>query len=129
MCVKVKPEYMKPYNDSNFNMIINCEILKNLIESFMKCQISDKGIVFSIDITKQMGLCNAIDLKCSGCNRKYLLQTSYQSSKLNSKNGRKFYDVNIQSVIAFREIGKSLEGISLFCRSNEYAATISQKIT
>ena len=71
MCVKVKPEYMKPYNDSNFNMIINCEILKNLIESFMKCQISDKGIVFSIDITKQMELCNAIDLKCSGCNRKY----------------------------------------------------------
>ena len=26
---------MEPDNDSNFNMIINCEILKNLIESLM----------------------------------------------------------------------------------------------
>ena len=25
---------MEPDNDTNFNMIINCEILKNLIESF-----------------------------------------------------------------------------------------------
>ena len=27
---------MEPDNDSNFNMIINCEILKNLIESFVR---------------------------------------------------------------------------------------------
>ena len=27
------------YNDSNFNMIINCEILKHPTESFTKCQI------------------------------------------------------------------------------------------
>ena len=32
---------MEPDNDSNFNMIINCEILKNL-ESFMKCQICEE---------------------------------------------------------------------------------------
>ena len=32
---------MEPDNGSNFNMIINCKILKNLIESFMKCQICD----------------------------------------------------------------------------------------
>ena len=42
----------EPENDSNFNIIVNCEILKNLIESFMKCQICDGDIVFSIDITK-----------------------------------------------------------------------------
>ena len=46
-------------NDSNFNMI---------------------DIVFSsIDITKRMGLCNTIDLKRIDCNRKYSLETSYQS--------------------------------------------------
>ena len=75
---------MEPDNDSNFNMIINCEILKNLIESFnfMKCQICQIDI-FSIDITKRMGLCNTIDLKCIDCNWKYSLETSYQSSKLN----------------------------------------------
>ena len=27
---------MEPDNDSNFKMIINCEILKNLIESFVR---------------------------------------------------------------------------------------------
>ena len=30
------------YNDSNFNMIINCEILKHPTESFTKCQICDR---------------------------------------------------------------------------------------
>ena len=29
------------YNDLNFNMIINCEILKHLTKSFTKCQICD----------------------------------------------------------------------------------------
>ena len=32
---------MEPENSSNFNMIIKCEILKTLFESFMKCQICD----------------------------------------------------------------------------------------
>ena len=59
---------IEPDNDSNSNMIINCEILKNLIKSFMKCQICDSDIVFSIDITKRMGLCNTLDLKCIACN-------------------------------------------------------------
>ena len=68
-------DVMEPDNDSNFNMIINCEILKNLIESFKKCQICDSGIVFSIDITKKMGLCDTIDLKCIDCNWNYSLET------------------------------------------------------
>ena len=92
-------DVMEPDNDSNFNMIINCEISKNLIESFMKCQICDSGIVFSINITKRMGLCNTIDLKCIDCNWNYSLETSYQSSKLNSKTGRKFYDRLIFKVL------------------------------
>ena len=76
---------MKLDNDGNFNMIINCEILKNLTESPMKCQIYDSDVVFSIDISKQIGLCNTIDLKCSGCSWKYSFETSYQTSKRNSK--------------------------------------------
>ena len=119
---------MEPDNDSNFNMIINCEIFKNLIQSFMKCQsVCDSDIVFSIDITKRMGLCNTIDPKC-GCNWKYSLETSYQSSKLNSKNVRKFYEINIQSVIAFCKIGKGLEGISSFCRSTDMPPPLAKKL-
>ena len=76
---------MKLDNDGNFNMIVNCEILKNLTESSMKCQICDSDVVFSIDISKQIGLCNTIDLKCSGCSWKYSFETSYQTSKRNSK--------------------------------------------
>ena len=64
-------------NDSNFNMIIYCEILKNLIDSFMKCEICDGDVVFSISITKRIGLCNIIYLKCSGCNWKYSIETFY----------------------------------------------------
>ena len=82
----------------------------------MKCQICYSDLVFSIYLTKRIELCNTIDLKYSGCKWKYSLETSYQLSTLNLKNGRKFYDINIQSVIAFREILKSFEGISSFYR-------------
>ena len=92
----------------------------------MRCQICDSGIVFSIDITKRMGLCNTIDLKCIYCYWNYSLETSYQS-ELNSKTGRKFYYINIQSVIAFCEIGKGLEGISLFCRSMNMLPPLAKK--
>ena len=93
----------------------------------MKCQICDSDIVFSIDITKRMELCNTLDLKCIACNWNYSLETSYQSSKLNSRTGRKFYDVNIQSVIDFREIGKGLEGISSFCCSMNMPPPLTKK--
>ena len=68
---------MDSNNDSNFNMIIYCEILKNLIDSFMKCEICDGDVVFSIGIKKRIGLCNIIYLKCSGCNWKYSIETFY----------------------------------------------------
>ena len=118
---------MEPDNNSNINIIVNCEILKNLIESFMKCHICDIDIVSSIDVTKRMGLCNTIDLKCRDCNWKYSIEKYYQSSKLNSNNGRKSYDINIQSVIAFREIGKDPEGISSFRRKMNMPPALAKK--
>ena len=118
---------MEPDNNSNINIIVNCEILKNLIESFMKCHICDIDIVFSIDVTKRMRLCNTIDMKCSDCNWKYSIETYYQSSKLNSNNGRKSYDINIQSVIAFREMGKGPEGISSFRRKMNMSPPLAKK--
>ena len=68
----------------------------------MKCQICDSDVVFSIDVTKRMGLCNTIGLKYSCNNWKYSLEISYQSSKLSSKNGKKFYDINIQRAITWK---------------------------
>ena len=54
---------MEPDNDSNFNMTVNRQILKpNWV--FFESQLCDSDIVFSIDITKRMGLCNTIDFKC-----------------------------------------------------------------
>ena len=94
----------------------------------MKCQICDSDIAFSIDITKRMGLCNKIDLKCIDCNWNYSLDTSYQSSKLNSKNCRKFYDINIQSVIAFLEIEKDIESISSCCCSMNKTPPLAEKL-
>ena len=74
-----------------------------------------------------MELRNMIDLKCIDCNWDYSLETSYQLSKLNSKIGRKFYGINIQSVIAFCEIGKGLEDISSFCRSMNMPPPLAKK--
>ena len=85
----------------------------------MKCQISDERI----------GLCNTIDLKCSVCSWKYSIETFYQLSKLNLKYGRKLCDLNIQGVIAFCEIVKSLEGISSFCHSMNKLSPLAKKIT
>ena len=93
----------------------------------MKCQVCYSDLVFSIYLTKRIELCNTIDLKYSGCKWKYSLETSYQLSTLNSKNGRKFYDINIQSVIAFREILKGFEGISSLYRSMNMPPQLPKK--
>ena len=46
---------------------------------------------------------------------------------MNSKNGRKFYDLNIQNAIAFCEIRKGPEGIRSFCRSMNMLSPLAKQ--
>ena len=39
----------------------------------------------------------------------------YSSNKIDEMNGNSRYDINIRSVIAFREIGLGLSAIEIFC--------------
>ena len=54
-------------------------MLINLFESFVKGQFYDKDIIFGINFTKRMELCNAIDINHNGFDWKYSIETSHQS--------------------------------------------------
>ena len=60
-------------------------MLINLFESFVKGQFYDKDIIFGINFTKRMELCNAIDINYNGFDWKYSIETSHQSRQIKFK--------------------------------------------
>lgn len=71
-------------------------MLINLFESFVKGQFYDKDIIFGINFTKRMELCNAIDIIIMVLTGNILSRhpISQDRSSLSSKPSRKFY-INI----------------------------------
>ena len=59
-----------------------------------------------------MGFSNKLILNCCSCKWNIDLFTSYQTSHSASKQGRNMFDVNVRSVVAFREIGRGHDHIS-----------------
>ena len=65
----------------------------------------------------RMGFANKINLSCSTCEWENSFFTSRNCSENGLKQGRKhFDDVNVRSVIAFREIGEGHEAIVNYAR-------------
>ena len=56
-------------------------------------------------ITMHMGFANKLILKCMSCKWKNDMFTSNGVTQPTKKQGRKMFEVNIRSIIAFREIG------------------------
>ena len=92
----------------NFNIIINFSILKNMMNEIASCPECDSGIIISDDNSKRRGFSHKLIFKCSS--------TSHEVDKSIKKQGRKFFDINLKMVIAFREIGKGHRPMTDFAR-------------
>ena len=70
-----------------------------------------KNIEFGDNLSCQTGYAHNIYIVCRDCSYKESTYTSKQSQKVSKSQGRRKFDINIRTVVAFREIGKGLEGI------------------
>lgn len=103
-----------PEND--YHIIINFEILQDFVSSIASCPDCDsKKLEFSNNYISKMGLAMKFELKCKSCSWKKEFYTS-KECKNKQKQGRNIFEVNVRSVMAFREMGKGHEAMSNYFR-------------
>lgn len=104
-------------DSENYFIIINFEIMKNMFQSFSSCpECASSPLQLSNDISKRSGFSNKLTMFCKKCHWQQNINTSPECSKENKKQGRNIFEVNLRTVIAFREIGKGHEAIVNFSR-------------
>jgi hypothetical protein len=89
-------------------IFMDLSILFNVFDNVLKCPDCQCDIEAHVDMKKKCGFSHYIVLQCKNmdCEWKYSFNTS-------KKQGRS-YEVNVRSVLAFREIGKGHTGMTIF---------------
>ena len=102
-------------------IFFNTNILKNLIHEVGRCPncSSSSGLDFVHDVAKKNGLAHKFNLTCRSCSWK---NETFSSRKLPNTRagihgrGKKAFEINTRTIIAFREIGKGYSALTTFCR-------------
>ena len=69
---------------------------------------------FANDQEARMGFANKLTVSYDMCDWERNFYISKQHTRSNKKQGRNMFEINVQAIIAFREIGRGLEAIKLF---------------
>ena len=111
-------------NDSNedsedkddYFLLVNFKILKELLMFVVgRCPDCSSGLLVENLLPMRMGFANKLNISCSYCPWKKQCFLSEQCSPSQGR-GRKFFEVNIRMVTAFREIGKGHCAMQNFSR-------------
>ena len=103
-------------DENNFGYVfIDIEILISVINNLTKCKQCGSNVKTIHDLSKKQGLANFFRVTCSNS------YCDYEDTFINSKpikeetSGRQAYDINIRSIVGFREIGKGHTAMNKFC--------------
>jgi len=97
-------------------VFFNTVILKNIFEDIGKCPNCSSDVNFVHDNKSKKGLCHFFCLSCISCDWiKTVSKQLLAADGIKEDRGRKPYDVNIRSAIAFSEIGRRHSAIEKFC--------------
>ena len=99
-------------------ILFNTETLKSIF-ALVKCPNCSLPVTFTRNTRKKMGLCHTFDAVCTNEHCDWI--DSFSTSKtVKSENrttsGQKAFDVNVRTVITFRELGRGFSAIETFCR-------------
>jgi hypothetical protein len=101
-------------DDSSHYILMNSDILQGMISLIGCCpKCNSRGLTFENDYKKKKGLANYLSLSCSNCKWGHSTYTSKDIPK--PTPGVNAFDVNVRSVVAFREIGKGLSDMKKLC--------------
>ena len=94
---------------------MNIHLLKDFFDRFSRCPVCSEKVELFNDDGKRQGLANKLYLQCNGCQWSDGFFTSECIRRRNSASvGRSAFDVNIRSVLSFREIGIGFHGVQTF---------------
>jgi hypothetical protein len=102
-------------NTNNMYMLTDVKIFMDLLKLIGRCPDCCSTIDNTVDFSSKKGLAQKVMVSCSyvkDCGWSY---STYLSTKLTTDE-RSRYDVNVRSIIAFREIGRGLGHIETFNR-------------
>ena len=105
-------------NDKSRNgyVLFDINILTQLIHEIGKCTLCNSHVEIQHKLDQKKGLCNFFEMKCTDikCPWTKTISTSNHINKT-VDHGKIPYDVNVRTIMAFREIGKGYAGIESFC--------------
>ena len=96
-------------------MLANVKILLNLFALIGKCPECSSDIECALDYSNKKGLAQKVVLSCEGGDECGWNHTTYLSDTVKVGEHNRF-DVNVRSIIAFREIGRGMTHIERFNR-------------
>ena len=103
----------------DINVSIHFPILQDVFSQFAMCPNAAcaQMLFLGIDLAQKKGLCHTLAVKCKNCDVSSSFCTSKpQSSYTRGKDrASPFYDMNLRTVLAFREIGNGYEALCNFC--------------
>ena len=131
ICIKFKNKHSLLINESNYSdefdeetkqlhLLVKGVIILNLINlTGNKCPECDSKITSVLNLNMAKGLCDQFQLTCTNCNWSRTIELLD-----NNKIGKQ-YDINIHSIMAFRETGKGYAALESFY----YKINISPSMT
>ena len=94
------------------NFIMNLQMLNDMINLVEKCpECNHDNMSVWIDPHKKKGLAQVSNLECP-CGWS---KTIFSSKRIDETNNKSRFDVNLRTVIVFREIDKGLSAIERYC--------------
>ena len=115
--MKLSNNFETDFDSDEHHLLINFKILKNFILANTSCvKCNSSKMTLTNDNNARMGFANKLILKCISCKWKNDMFTSNEVTQPTKKQGRKVSEVNVRSIIAFREIGRGHEHILNYAR-------------
>ena len=99
----------------DYYILMSFSMLKRVVDSISNCKACSEPLELTDDECR-FGLCHQLSFQCKHCGWSEKFYSSPTSNKTNPESParRHMFDVNIRSVVAFREIGKGHTALSTF---------------
>ena len=104
--------------ETDFNIIIHFHILQDLFSEFARCPLDSCNSFLQVNtgFENKNGLCYCLKVFCTACGFSKSFNTSKQQDNSTTvKPGKPFFDINLRTVLAMKELGKGYEGLVKFC--------------
>ena len=97
------------------NFIIDNNLFIPLVTMIGRCPECVAAVNIQHMIAQKMGLAQFFAISCTECGWRINFCSSNEVTKSNNSQGRKSYEVNRRTLVAFRENGLVFNGIRTFC--------------